>query len=159
MIALTALTSGIGCYSFSDTVLRNPKPNAATTGLDDQAGNYLDVLKNIVTNLQDLTVRKSIIASLRRVNPSISSVELNDLRQAKHVVVGHSFNGKTLQLQLSQESDGFRRFYAHLLALYQKPAKQTLIFEHPEDGMHPGALSLLAEEFKSMPETAGDRLS
>jgi hypothetical protein len=34
----------------------------------------------------------------------------------------------------------------------QLPPKQTLIFEHPEDGIHPGALALLAEEFKAAPE-------
>jgi predicted ATPase len=38
------------------------------------------------------------------------------------------------------------------LALYQRPPKQTLLFEHPEDGIHPGALSLLAEEFKATPQ-------
>ena len=27
-----------------------------------------------------------------------------------------------------------------------------MIFEHPEDGIHPGALSLLADEIKSSPE-------
>ena len=34
---------------------------------------------------------------------------------------------------------------------YQRPPKQTSIFEHPEDRIHPGALSLLAEEFKAAP--------
>ena len=114
--------------------------------------NFLDTLKDVVSNLQDLKVRKSIVAALQRVNPSISSVELDDIQQPTGVVVGHRFNGKTLALGLSQESDGFRRFYAHLLAIYQRPPKQTLIFEHPEDGIHPGALSLLAEEFKAAPE-------
>jgi len=104
-----------------------------------------------MSNLQDLTVRKSIVAALKRVNPSITSVELNDIQKPSGVVVGHRFDGKTLVLDLSQESDGFRRFYAHLLAIYQRPSKQTLIFEHPEDGIHPGALSLLAEEFKAAP--------
>ena len=79
-------------------------------------------------------------------------MELNDIQNPSRVVVGHRFDGKTLALDLSQESDGFRRFYAHLLAIYQRPPKQTLIFEHPEDGIHPGALSLLAEEFKAAPE-------
>ncbi|MGO9465645.1 MAG: AAA family ATPase [Isosphaeraceae bacterium] len=41
---------------------------------------------------------------------------------------------------------------AHLLAIYQRPPKQILIFEHPEDGIHPGALSILAEEFEAAPE-------
>lgn len=154
VIAFTALTSGIGCYSFSDRVLRVTKQDQSSTGLNDGATNYLDVLKEIVSDLRDLTVRKSIVGTLQRLNPSVSAVELNDIQRPSHVVVGHKFDGKTLPLQLSQESDGFRRFYAHLLALYQRPAKQTLIFEHPEDGIHPGALSILAEEFKAAPQNA-----
>jgi AAA domain, putative AbiEii toxin, Type IV TA system len=153
VIAFTALTSGIGCYVFSDDVLcQTATLNQRTRGLADDASNYLDALREVVSNLQDLKVRKSIVAALQRVNPSISSVELNDLQNPSSVVVGHRFDGKTLALGLSQESDGFRRFYAHLLAIYQRPPKQTLIFEHPEDGIHPGALSLLAEEFKAAPE-------
>jgi predicted ATPase len=159
VIAFTALTSAIGCYSFSDKALcPNEKHRSRreldpqTVGLDDEATNYLDVLKEIVSNLQDLNIRRSIVGALQRVNLSVSSVELNDIRQPSHVVVGHKYNGKTLQLQLSQESGGFRRFYSHLLALYQSPPKQTLIFEHPEDGIHPGALSILAEEFKAAPD-------
>jgi predicted ATPase len=153
VIAFTALTSGIGCYIFSDDVLcQAVKSNERTWGLADDATNYLEALKEVVSNLQDLSVRKNMIAALQRINPSISSVELNDLQNPSSVVVGHRFNGKTLALGLSQESDGFRRFYAHLLAIYQRPPKQTLIFEHPEDGIHPGALWLLAEEFKAAPQ-------
>ncbi|MGP0064682.1 MAG: AAA family ATPase [Isosphaeraceae bacterium] len=153
VIAFTALTSGIGCYAFSDKVLCRPvKENQSSRGLADDAGNFLDTLKDVVSNLQDLKVRRSMVAALQRVNPSISSVELNDIWNPSSVVVGHRFDGKTLALDLSQESDGLRRFYAHLLAVYQRPPKQTLIFEHPEVGIHPGALSLLAEEFKAAPE-------
>lgn len=166
VIAFTALASGIGCYFFSDKVLSREVQIGgvqsggvmfgvnnvqSVSGLNDEASNYLDALKEIVSNLQDLRIRKSMVGSVQRVNPTVSSIELNDIRQPSHIVVGHRFNGKTLSLQLSQESDGFRRFYAHLLALYQRPPKQTLIFEHPEDGIHPGALSLLAEEFKAAP--------
>ncbi len=153
VIAYTALTSGIGCYIFSDKVLCQPvQGQQQTRGLGDDAGNFLDILKDVFSNLRDLKVRKGIIATLQRVNPSISSVELDDILKPKNVVVGHRFDGKTLALGLSQESDGFRRFYAHLLAIYQQPPKETLIFEHPEDGIHPGALSLLADEFNAAPE-------
>ncbi len=152
VIAFTALTAGIGCYVFSDTVLRKPGTmNQPAWGLADDAANFLVAVKEVVSNLQDLSVGKGIAATLQRLNPSISSVELNDLQNPTGVVVGHRFDGKTLVLDLSQESDGFRRFYAHLLAIYQRPPKQTLIFEHPEDGIHPGALSLLADEFKAAP--------
>ena len=153
VIAFTALTSGIGCYIFSDKVLCQPvMEDKRTRGLGDDAGNFLDIMKDVFSNLRDLKVRKSMIATLQRVNPSVTSVELDDILSPKNVVVGHKFNGKTLSLGLSQESDGFRRFYAHLLAIYQQPPKETLIFEHPEDGIHPGALSLLADEFNAAPE-------
>ena len=33
------------------------------------------------------------------------------------------------------------QYLAHMLALYQNPSKQTLLFEHPESGLHPGALA------------------
>ena len=68
---------------------------------------------------------------LQHLNPSVSSVELDDIQIPKSVVVGHTLDGKTLAFNLSHESDGFRRFYAHLLAIYQRPPKQTLVFEHP----------------------------
>jgi predicted ATPase len=125
---------------------------ARGVGLADDAGDFLDAIRDIVSNLQDISIRKGMIAALQRLNPSISAVELDDIQRPKKVVVGHRFGGKTLALDLAQESDGFRRFYAHLLAIYQRPPKQTLIFEHPEDGIHPGALSLLADEFKAAPE-------
>src|SRR5438128_1622553 len=58
---------------------------------------------------------------------------------------------RVFALSLEQESDGLRRFYAHLLALYQTPSKLTLLFEEPENAIFPGALSLLADEFKAAP--------
>ncbi len=153
VIAFTALTSGIGCYVFSDEVLLKPgQVNPQTTGLADDASNFLSTLRELVNNLPKLKVRKSIVSVLERVNRTISSLELNDVQSPRSIVVGHRFDGKTLSLDLSQESGGFRRFYAHLLAIHQSPPKQTLIFEHPEDGIHPGALSLLAEEFKAAPK-------
>lgn len=153
VIAYTALTSGIGCYTFSDSVLsRRETSKPSTSGLADDGSNYLSVIKEIVTNLQELYKRKKMIAVLQHVNPSISLVELNDIQNPTSVVVGHKYQNKSFTLELSQESDGFRRIYARLLALYQRPPKQTLIFEHPEDGIHPQALELLAGEFKASPE-------
>lgn len=65
--------------------------------------------------------------------------------------MSHKATGKLFEFNLQQESDGFRRFYAHLLALYQSPPKLTLIFEEPENAIYPGALSLLADEFRAAP--------
>lgn len=154
VIAFTALTSGIGCYTFADDVLchEHKRPLGSTNGLNDDASNFLNVLKDAVSNLHDLSIRRSIVGALQRINSTVSSAELDSLQVPSHIVVGHKFLGKTLELRLSQESSGFRRFFAHLLALYQQPPKQTSIFEHPEDGIHPGAMSLLAEEIKAASE-------
>lgn len=153
VIAYTALSKGIGCYDFSDNVLTSSQTAGQGAGLDDHASNYLTVFNEITSNLRDLRVKQNIVSALRQINSSVSSVELNDIQQPQHIIVGHDFKGKTLNLGLNQESVGFRRFYAYLLALYQIPPKLTLIFEHPEDGVYPGALSLLAEEFRSAPHS------
>ena len=80
------------------------------------------------------------------------SVELDHLQSPKNAIVGHQFLDRTLGLKLAQESEGFRCFFAYLLALYQRPPKLLLLFEHPLDGIHPGALSLLADEFNVAPD-------
>jgi len=153
VIAFTAMTTGLGLYDFSDAVLTGTKNNS-DGGLLPDAANYLNVIQLISQDLQDVGLKKSLVTTLKRVNPTIASVELDNLQSPKSVVVAHRFHegAKLEQLRLAQESAGVRRFYAHLLALYQKPPKQTLMFEHPEDGIHPGAMSLLAEEFKDAAE-------
>jgi predicted ATPase len=106
----------------------------------------------VTSSLQDILTRKGIAAALNRINPTVAGVELDSIQNPSKAFVAHRLRDKILPLELAQESDGFRRFYAHLLALYQTPPKQTLIFEEPENGIYPGALSLLAEEFKAAPQ-------
>jgi predicted ATPase len=85
------------------------------------------------------------------VNKTVAAVELNSIQSPTQIFVTHQFNGARIPLDLSQESEGFRRFFAHLLAIYQDAPKQLLIFEHPEDGIFPGAVALLADEIKAAP--------
>lgn len=159
-VAHTALTVGIGVYSFPVDVMTKatsgqgnwPQHHNGAGGLADDAANYLDVLGEIESSLQNVNVRKGIVATLRHVNPTIASVQLDSLQNPQKAYVAHNFEGRLLPLDLASESDGFRRFYAHLIALYQSPAKQTLVFEEPENGIYPGALSMLADEFKAAPD-------
>lgn len=155
VLAYTALTSGIGVYDFPAWIFGTEFSSRAKTtsseGLSDGGGNYLAVLQALTRDLRDQHSRKTIIGRLRQLNASVRSIELNSIQNPTAVVVGHEFGGKRLGLQLAQESDGFRRFYAHMLALFQTPPKQLLMFEEPENGIYPGALEMLAEEFKSAP--------
>ncbi len=151
VLAHTALTAGIGVYNFPHDVLLR-KQDAAGFGLADRGENYLTVLRQLVTNLECIDVRKAIVATLQKLNPTVVSVELDSIQNPQNVIVGHRFGDKILTLYLAQESDGFRRLYAHLLALNQRPPKQTLVFEEPENGIYPAALELLAQEFRAAPE-------
>jgi predicted ATPase len=108
-------------------------------------------MRGITQDFHHPNIRKSLLASLQAVNRSIVSIELDSLINSQRAIVGHEASGRVFELNLQQESDGFRRFYAHLLALYQTPPKLTLIFEEPENAIFPGALSLLADEFKAAP--------
>ena len=158
VFAYAALSTGIGYYHFPSStlgVLRSQEPGAEflqnIPGLSDNASNYLSIMRGITQDFQHPDMRKSLLATLQAVNPSIASIELNSLTGPSHAIVGHDAAGRIFELSLEQESDGLRRFYAHLLALYQTPSKLTMVFEEPENAIFPGALSLLADEFKAAP--------
>ncbi len=158
VFAYAGLSSSMGYYHFpASTLSENTVAEQRAQflqhipGLSDNAHNYREIIRGITQDFHRPNIRKSLLASLQAVNPSIASIELDSLNNPQRAVVGHTAAGRIFELSLQQESDGFRRFYAHLLALYQTPPKLTLIFEEPENAIYPGALSLLADEFKAAP--------
>jgi predicted ATPase len=155
VLAFTALSSSIGWHDFPADVFRAPaqRQPVHVKGLSDSADNYLEVLGDLTQNLQSQHARRQILARTRQINPSVASLELDSILHPTKVVVAHRVGEQLFPLDLSQESDGFRRYYAHLLALYQTPSKQLLMFEEPENGIYPGALRNLAEEFRSASES------
>jgi len=154
------LSNGLGWYAFPDTVLlgspdvsadlrsqlRRGKPEL--TGLLDNGTNFLQAYAAIANNLRAWVQQKEMVAALRRDNPSVAGLEIRVPNQDV-IVVSHDVNGELLPLVLGQESEGLRRLLAFLIALYQNPPKETLIFEEPEKGIHPGALAVLADQFKA----------
>jgi predicted ATPase len=160
IFANAALSTGIGYYHFPSTALTSivsQQFNQTTNllqkipGFSDDASNYRNVIRGITQDFHNPSVRKNILASLKAVNSSIESVELDSIMEPTQAIISHKAGDRIFALSLEQESDGLRRFYAHLLALYQTPSKLTLVFEEPENAIFPGALSLLADEFKAAP--------
>jgi hypothetical protein len=153
-IAHTALSDAIGIHAFPYDVLISKTPGQnRTTGFTDSGSNYLETLVAIARDFhRGIAVRKAMVATLQRINETVASVEVDSRQNPQNAIVAHRLRDTLLSLELWQESDGFRRFYAHLLALYQMPPKQTLVFEEPENGIYPGALELLADEFKAAPD-------
>jgi hypothetical protein len=158
VFAYAALSSGIGYYHFPASTLGFSGPPThgqqfleAVPGLSDNAANYRQIMRSITQDFNRPNIRKNLLASLKAINPSIESVELDSLTNPQRAIIGHRAGDTVFALALEQESDGFRRFYAHLLALYQPFSKLALVFEEPENAIFPGALSLLADEFKAAP--------
>ncbi len=149
-IAHVVLTRGLACYDFPGTVcVRENAPGGP--GLKDNGSNYAQAFGAITTDLKRLSAWNEINSALKCLNPSFVSIDAKKGGEGS-LVVSHRFNDHTLVFGLGQESEGFRRFLAHMLALYQSPPKETLVFEEPEKGIHPGALDTLAEELRACPD-------
>jgi predicted ATPase len=156
--AYQVLADGIGCYDFPGNVLQGrqsslpPQQPGRRPGLSDVGENFIDSLAAIRGDLRHLDHWRRLVASLRQINGSIDDLDF-ERPQPTRVDVLHRSDSHSLTLELSQESEGFRRYLAHLVALYQVPSKYLLAFEEPEKGLYPGAMGLLAEEFKECSET------
>ncbi len=148
--AYVALRSGIGCYDFPGEVLAGPgsQGHPADQGFADRGENYLLIAEHILSDLSKARNWRKIAKSLQAINRAASSLTLN-APTPDRLDVGYQLNGRVLTFDVRQESEGLRRYLAHLLAMYQNPSKQTLLFEHPESGLYPGALQSLADEFKA----------
>ena len=150
-ISHVVLTDGLGCYDFPGSVCSADSSERSNgEGVSDSAGNYASAFEAIRSNLSRLSAWQEINSALKCLNESFETIDTGNPR-GKRLVVSHNFNGRILTLDMADESEGFRRFFAHLIALYQSPPKQTLVFEEPEKGIHPGALATLAEELKACP--------
>jgi predicted ATPase len=154
------LTTGLGWYAFPDNVLLHATPDPrynvppgfrSENGFWDNGSNFLQAFASIMSNLRAWAQQREMVEALRRINPSVAGLAIRVPNQDV-ILVTHDIAGNLLPLELGQESEGLRRFLAFLIALYQNPPKETLIFEEPEKGIHPGALAVLADQFKACAE-------
>ena len=154
-VAYLLLVSGLAVYNFPLGVLSMP-PNrqdkSITRGLKSDGGNYLSVLDAMFSSVEGLQQWRQVVTAVTTLNRSVNTITVAR-PNANNVSVSHDIgDGTRLLFDLGQESEGFRRFLAHMLALYQQPPKSTLGFEEPENGIFPAALATLAEEFKAAPQ-------
>jgi predicted ATPase len=146
-IAYLTLTRGISCHDFPGDVLAKPNAGSAPNqgfGFQPDGGNYVATIDGILGNIQSLEKWREIQAALERLSASVKAITIAPF-QTERVAVSYQFGEQLVSLPLSQQSGGFHRFLAHLLAIYQQPPKQVLAFEEPENGIFPGALEMLGE--------------
>jgi hypothetical protein len=146
-VAHNLLCRGVGCYDFPGDVLQRSVQQETWAGYRDDGQNPLQVVGAIHDDIDRYGDWTSLTDTMSSLNPAVRSLDLK-LPKRNQLQVGYQVGDKIMLMDVASESEGFRRYLATLLALYQTPAKQTLIFEHPENGIHPGALGTLANEFK-----------
>lgn len=141
------LTRSIGCYDFPGTVLRGSQDRDRDGGLLDHGDNFLRVFDSVASNLTAYPKVREMVAATKRLNASVSGIDLSVDRNQMYIA--HRVGEEIMTFPVGEESEGLRRYLAHLLAVYQEPPKQVLVFEEPEKGIYPGALAVLAETFKA----------
>ncbi|QVL31057.1 ATP-binding protein [Telmatocola sphagniphila] len=150
--AFKYLTQQIGCYDFPGNVLEQtnvPSRQIPEAGFVDRGVNYQDTARTIYENSSEPYAWDSIKGTMRLINPNSTSLKIDQSEKRSLLVVGYRDHENEIFQDVAQESEGYRRYLAHLLAVYQNPSKDVLIFEHPEMGIHPSALQGLANEFQN----------
>lgn len=148
-VASEIISNGLACYDFPGNVLQQTQSGQLAL-LADNGENFISSLAAIENDIRHLNHWKQILAALQRLNTSVKTLLVPRPNPEKIEVV-HQLGPSSLKFNLSQESEGFRRFLAHLIALYQVPDRAVLAFDEPEKGIYPGALGILAEEFNNAP--------
>ena len=102
VVAHTALTAGIGVYVFPYDVLSSKASGQdGAAGFADTGDNYLGVLRAITRDLQKgIAVKKAIAATLRRINETVTGVELDSHQNPQNAIVAHRLGDKALTLDL-----------------------------------------------------------
>ena len=140
-------TNGLGQPNGIPGGFRFGQMNESPAGYADYGQNYLTTSAAILDDFTRINDWNSLTRTLSTLNFSIETVGINQPNRDS-LIVGYRAGDKTIVMDCRNESEGFRRYFATLLALNQAPSKATLLFEHPEHAIHPGALETLANEFK-----------
>jgi len=149
-VAYISLAKSISSYNFPGTVLASsggPTPTGPEP-LHFDGANAIQIIDGIINSVQTLPTWQDIESALKVLSASLIAITVTPFSNSR-IAVSYQLGEEIISIGLPRQSEGFRRFLAHLLAIYQNPTPQVILFEEPEKGIFPGALSLLADHIKS----------
>ena len=155
-VAYISLAKSISSYNFPGTVLASsgsPTPTGPEP-LHFDGGNAVQVIDGIINSIQTLPTWQDIESALKVLSASLIAITVTPFSNSR-VAASYQLGEQIISIDLPRQSEGFRRFLAHLIAIYQNPTPQVILFEEPEKGIFPGALSLLADHIKSASSKLG----
>jgi predicted ATPase len=124
-------------------------PADKDTALTEEGGNWASVIRALEKSSEGRAALERINDAMRSVIPSFQDVTVTAL--GGYLVPKFRF-GADGEFDPQQLSDGTLRIYGLLLALYQLPAPALLVIEEPEQTVHPGVLSVLADAMREASE-------
>ncbi len=149
-VAYISLAKSICSYNFPGTVLASsggPTSNGPEP-LRFDGSNAVQVIDGILNSIQTLRNWQDIESALKILSTSLMGITITPFSSSR-IAASYQLGEQIVSIDLPKQSEGFRRFLAHLIAIYQNPTPQVILFEEPEKGIFPGALSLLADHIKS----------
>ena len=136
--------------------LREPKKPDADAALKETGENWASILKALKRSPKGRHELERIKEMMQIVMPNLRDVSVATVGGylVPQFRVAETAGKKevTYDLDPSQLSDGTLRVLGILLALYQLPHPSFVAIEEPEQTVHPGLLSMLAEAFHEVSE-------
>lgn len=120
---------------------------------DDGFG-AMTLINGVRTNPKMPHIWTKIIATLREVAPYPKVIDELFAEGDMSISPAKKFSLPKF-VPLSDQSEGFRRLLADMIAIYQNPSKPVMCFEEPEKGIYYDALYLLADHFCSANDKLG----
>jgi predicted ATPase len=136
-------------FALFPNTLKVLSPADKDTALTEEGGNWASVIRALEKSSEGRAALERINDAMRSVIPSFQDVTVTAL--GGYLVPKFRF-GADGEFDPQQLSDGTLRIYGLLLALYQLPAPALLVIEEPEQTVHPGVLSVLADAMREASE-------
>lgn len=150
------LIQDIQTWKFSALEVRTLRTLSAQdtdTPLREDGSNWAAVIQRAKRSGKGRQMLERISEMMRVVLPDFQNVSV--ISAGSYLVPQFNFGKEKNRAQVFdpvQLSDGTLRIFGILLSLYQSPAPSLMVIEEPEQTVHPGVLSMLAEAFKEVSE-------
>lgn len=141
-------------YSVFPNTLRLPQSSSTERRLNREGNNLNVIIKNMGKTKSGARAKEKIVTSLRSLMPSLSSLNVVELGGflVPSFKVSEAPKGqgspRSHEFNVSQVSDGTLRALGLLTALYHVDRPRAIAIEEPEQTVHPGVLSVLAEAIR-----------
>jgi predicted ATPase len=150
---LNRAISDFKVYNIYPNTVRAPQRSSNEVELTSSGDNLHSILKSMVSS-KSASVRnryQEIISTMAKVIPDLDRILVRNLSGLLWPIFEvKEASGRRHQFNVSQISDGALRILGILTALYQPRPPSVIAIEEPEQNIHPGALSLVAEAFKDI---------